>query len=251
MNSIKKVLVLAFVLVTAAAGRSPQAEPPLSDKRLTVHTLLREDIFAGFISDDMDRFARGERNIDKLLELRPDQKSNLLAWKGGATLYRAARAYENKDAAESQKYYRQALDYFAEAGKLTAGNDGVAAVTAGSFVLFADRLPQQYRAAAWQTAYENYVTLYKQQGGMLDKFPVHFRGEVLAGLTQSAQRTGRKDEAAGYLDKMLALVAGTPYEPMAKKWKANPESAANTSLACMSCHDAGRLAPTLSRLNGR
>jgi len=38
---------------------------------------------------------------------------------------------------------------------------------------------------------------------------------------------------------------------MAKKWKANPEAAANTSLTCMSCHDAGRLAPTLSRINGK
>jgi hypothetical protein len=251
LNSIKKLLVIAFVLVTVAAARTPQTEPPLSDNRLTVHTLLREDIFAGFISDDMDRFARGEKNIDLLLAERPGQRANLLAWKGGASLYRAVRAYEEKRTDEFQKYYRKALDSFAEAATLKSGNEGVGAVTGGSFVLFADRLPKEYRAAAWSTAYDNYLTLYKQQGGMLDKFPVHLRGEVLSGLTQAAQRTGRKEETAQYIDKMLTMLAGTPYEPMAKKWKANPEAAANTSLTCMSCHDAGRLAPTLSRINGK
>ena len=93
---IKKAL-LVVALVTVAAAQSPQ--PPLADSRLTVHTLVREDIFAGWMTDDMARFERGEKNIQLLLERRPDQKANLLAWKGGATLYRAVRANENNRAA--------------------------------------------------------------------------------------------------------------------------------------------------------
>ena len=251
MIAIKRLVVIGFLFVTVAAARSPQTEAPLSDTRLTVHTLLREDIFSGFMTDDMDRFARGEKNIDQLLALRPGQKGNLLAWKGGATLYRAVRAYENKQMDEFKKLYKQTLDYFAEAAKTTSGNDGVSAITGGSFVLFADRLPKEYRAAAWSTAYESYNALYKLQAGVIDKLPVHLRGEVLAGLTQSAQRTGHKEETAQYVDKMLAVLGGTPYEPMARKWKANPESAASSSLACMTCHDVGRLGPTLGRLNAK
>ncbi|HSB09433.1 MAG TPA: hypothetical protein VLM38_07950 [Blastocatellia bacterium] len=251
MIAIKRIIVIGFLLVTVAAARSPQAEPPLADSRLTVHTLVREDIFAGFMGDDMDRFARGEKNIDLLLAQRPAQRANLLAWKGGATLYRAVRAYENKHADEFKKLYQQTLDNFAEAGKLNTGNDGVAAVTGGSFALFADRLPKEYRAAAWASAYDNYLTLYKLQAGIIDKLPVHLKGEVLAGLATAAQRTGRKDETAQYVDKMLAVLGGTPYEPMAQKWKANPESASKTSLLCMTCHDAGRLGPTLGRLNNK
>lgn len=246
MHAIKKVLLL-IGFVTVAAAQSPQA--PLSDTRLTVHTLLREDIFAGFLADDMEQFSRGEKNVQLLLELRPAQKANLLAWKGGAALYRAVRAYENNRADEFQRYYRQALDAFAEAGKLNSGNDGVAAVTGGSFVVFGDRLPKEYRAAAWSAAYDSYLALYKLQAGMIDRLPVHLRGEVLAGLAQAAQRTGRKEETAQYVDKMLAVLRDTPYESMAKKWKANPEVAANTSLTCMSCHDAGRLAARLSYIN--
>ena len=249
MQGIKKIF-LVIALVTVAAAQSPQS-PPLSDSRFTVHTLLREDIFAGFLSDDLDRFSRGEKNIELLLVQRPDQKGNLLAWKGGANLYRAVRAHEANRADEFQKYYRQALDSFEEARKSTGGNEGVGAVTGGSYAVFADRLPKEYRAAAWTAAYENYSTLYKQQTSILERLPVHLRGEVLAGVAQSAQRTGRTEEAAQAVDKILAVLRDTPYEPMAKKWKANPQAAANTSMLCMSCHDAGRLASRVTALNGK
>lgn len=248
MDAIKRIL-LVVAFVTVAAAQSTQ--PPLSDNRLTVHTLLREDIFAGFVADDMERFSRGEKNIELLLEQRPAQRANLLAWKGGAALYRAARAHENNRADEFQRYYREALDSFSEAAKLKTGNDGVAAVTGGSYVLFADRLPKEYRATAWSQAYDSYLALYKLQAPFIDRLPVHLRGEVLAGLAQSAQRTGRSEETAQYVDKILAVLGGTPYESVAKKWKANPESAASTSLTCMSCHDAGRLVATLSRLGNK
>ena len=244
-NLIKILLVCAFVTVVVA--QTPQI--PLSDNRLTVHTLVREDIFAGFLQDDMKTFERGEKNIELLLKQRPDQKGNLLAWKGGALLYRAVVANENKQPEEFKKLYQQALDTFAEAGKQPTGNEGVAAITGGSFGVFADRLPKEYRPSAWSTAYDNYLMLYRQQSAVLDRLPVHLRGEVLGGLAQSAQRTGRKDEMAQYVDKILAVLGGTPYEPIAKKWKANPDSATNTSITCMTCHDGGRLSARLAEIN--
>ena len=246
MYGIKKTF-LVVALVTVAAAQS--AQPPLSDSRFTVHTLLREDIFAGFLFDDMERFSRGEKNIELLLEQRPDQIANLLSWKGGAALYSAVRAHESNQPDEFQRYYRKALDNFAEAAKLTSGNEGVAAITGGSFAVFGDRVPKEYRAAAWSAAYDNYQALYKQQGSVLDRLPVHLRGEVLTGLAQSAQRTGRKEEAAQHIDKILLVMADTPYEPMAKKWKANPDVAATTSLTCMNCHDAGRLSARITALS--
>ena len=38
-----------------AAKAAYNTSPPLSDMRLTVHTLLREDVFAGFLENDMTR----------------------------------------------------------------------------------------------------------------------------------------------------------------------------------------------------
>ena len=243
---VPKSLLLVFVMVVAVAAQSP--EPPLSDTRLTVHTLLREDIFAGWMAKDMARFERGERNIQQLLRDRPDQRANLLAWTGSTKLYRSVLGHEAGKADEFQKYYREAREAFAEAAKQTSGNEGVAPITGGSYSVFADRLPQQHRAEAWADAYAAYSLLWKQQGAGIDKLPVHHRGEVLAGLAQSAQRTGRTEEVAQNLDRMLTHLQGTPYEAMARQWKDNPASAANTTLTCKNCHNPGRLSSTLAAL---
>jgi tetratricopeptide (TPR) repeat protein len=247
MCKISRIFLVAL-FVAVAMAQSP--EPPLSDTRLTVHTLVREDVFAGFLTDDMERFARGEKNIQTLLEKRPAEKSSLLAWKAGVATYRAVRAHEANRSDEFQREYRQALDLFSQARELGSNDPGVAAVTGGVYAVFADRLPKEHREAAWSTAYDSYQALWKAQGPVVDQLPVHLRGELLGGLAASALRTGRTEEAMRHLDKILAALAGTPYEPVAKKWKENPKASADTSITCMTCHDQGRLAARLNSLNG-
>lgn len=245
MYAIKKFLLLV-VLVTAAAGQSPQS--PLSNSRLSVNTLLREDIFAGFLEGDLERFSRGEKNIALLLEQRPGEKAVLLAWSALAHLYRAVLAHEGNRADEFQQYYRQALDLFSQASKIGPSNGGVLAITGGSYVVLADRLPKEYRPAAWSQAYDSYKFLWKFQGPSVEQLPVHLRGELLAGLAQSAQRTGHAEETTQYLDKIIAVLPNTPYEPIAKRWKANPDGAAKSTITCLSCHDSGRLAARIDAL---
>ncbi|MFN7948642.1 MAG: hypothetical protein U0Z53_25030 [Blastocatellia bacterium] len=248
MKTLSRTL-LAVLFVTAAVAQSP--EPPIADSRLTIHTLVREDIFAGFLSNDLTRLARGERNIETLLEKRPAAKAELLAWKGGATLYRAVIALEENRRDEFERKYQQALDLFAQARESGPNNGGVFAVLGGSYSVFADRLPEQYRAAAWAQAWEAYQVMWKQQSAFVDKLPVHIRGELLGGLAQSAQRTGRTTEMTQYLDRILESLRDTPYEPVARKWKANPKAAINTSVTCLTCHDAGRLSARLTALNSK
>jgi hypothetical protein len=246
MYRLGKILLVAL-FVTVAMAQSP--EPPLSDTRLTIHTLLREDIFAGFLTDDMERLARGEKNLEALLEKRPAEKSSLLAWKAGVATYRAVRAHEANRDDEFQRKYREALDLFSQARETGPKDPGVAAVTGGAYAIFADRLPKEYRNAAWSQAYDAYQELWKLQGAMVDRLPVHLRGELLGGLAMTAMRTGRDEEAMRHLDKILAALASTPYEPIAKKWKENPKAAADTSITCMTCHEQGRLAARLNALN--
>ena len=91
--------------------------------------------------------------------------------------------------------------------------------------------------------------LYDGQAPALDKMPVHLRGEVVSGIAMAAQRTGRQEEAAQYLDKMLTIMQGTPYEATARQWKSDPASASASALTCKSCHEAGRLSPSVARLS--
>lgn len=252
MRRIKLTLLFVAFVTIVAVAQTPQSAPqPLADTRLSVNTLLREDIFAGFLSDDMERFARGEKNLETLLEQRPAAKSTLLAWKAGAVYYRAIRAYENNQRDQFDRYYTQALDLLTQARQIGPQDGGVYAIMGGVNVIFADRLPKEKRAAAWAQAYEAYQVLWKFQGAQLEKLPVHLRGELLGGLAQAAQRTGHTQEFNDYLDKIVAVLGGTPYEPIARQWKKNPATAATGSITCMTCHEPGRLAARLTALNNR
>lgn len=241
-----RALPCSMLIVVVAAALAAQApEPPLAESRLTVHTLLREDVFAGFLENDMGRFARAEQNIDALLASRPEQRANLLAWRGSASLYRAVLAHEGGRREDFEAHFARARDSFAAAAAGTSGNDGVPAVIGGSLVLFADRLPAESRAAAWAQAYDAFAQLWQMQQSMVAQLPVHLKGELLAGLAQSAQRTGRREEADRHVARLLELLAGTPYEAEARRWQADPGSAAGTTLTCKSCHNPGRLSARL------
>lgn len=114
--------VLAAALLTA--GAQPPHAPPPDDTRLSIHTLVREDVFAGVLDGDADRLARGERSIEALLERRPADKPGLLAWKGGATLYRAVVAHEAGRTREFRETYARAIDLLARAKKLGPTDPG-------------------------------------------------------------------------------------------------------------------------------
>jgi hypothetical protein len=241
-----KGTLLVLAMVTTATAQAP--EPPIAETRLTVHTLLREDIFAGFLDNNMERVARAEQNIALLLQQRPGEKANLLAWRGGINVQRAVRAHEAGNAGEFAKHFKAAREDFAAAANETSGNGGVDAITGGSYAFFADRLPQEHRAAAWSQAYDSYAALWKQQAAQVEKMPLHFKGELLAGMAQSAQRTGRSVESAEFVDKILTLLPKTPFEETAQQWKADPASAATTNLTCKNCHSPGRLVVKLAAL---
>lgn len=163
-------------------------------------------------------------------------------------LYRAVLAHESGRTDEFERLFQAARDAFAEATRLESGKDGVAAVVGGSFSVFSDRLPAEHRTAAWSQAYDAYALLWQEQEAILDKLPVHHQGELLGGLAQSAQRTGRVEEAAEHVDRMLTVLQDTPYEATARRWKSDPASAAGTTLTCKYCHNAGRLSARLAAL---
>jgi hypothetical protein len=218
---------------------------------LSVHTRIREDVFAGILDDDLVRLAQGEKSIEILLERRPAEKPSLLAWKAGAILYRAVRAREANRTAEFEAKYRQALDLLAQAKQLGPDDLGVTAATAGLYAVLADRLPEKVRDAAWSAAYDNYQALWKKQARNIEKLPVHLRGELLGGLALSAQRTGRTQELAQSLDKIRAVLPDTKYARAAQRWKEDPKAARTTPITCLSCHAPGRLAARQAALEGK
>jgi len=241
--------IFGFVVAASMALPAQAPEPPLQDTRLTVHTLVREDVFAGFLQNDMARLTRAEKNIDLLLASRPADRAALLAWQGGTALVRAALASEAGQAEQSVQQHRRAQALFSEAMRLGPETGGVFAVIGGSNVMLADRLPAPEREVAWQQAYASYQQLWKMQAAGVAKLPVHHRGELLSGLAQSAQRTGRTDEVAEHLDRILTLMPDTPYATRAQAWKDDPVARAQTRLTCQTCHAPGTLVARLAEVS--
>jgi hypothetical protein len=233
--------LLALTLAVCAAAQSPKTST--FDSRLGMSTSLREDLFSGFLSNNNEgpEFLRGEKNLEILLAERPAAKPALLAWKADIALKRAADAAQSNRAEIFERQYRNALDLFAEAARLGPSDFAVMAITGGGYYVFADRLPERYRADAWNAAYKAYSGLWQAQGAQVSSLPLHMKGELLSGMAQSAQRSGRAAESAQFLDRIVTILPGTPYATAAKKWIDSPGTAANTKLTCQTCHDAGRL----------
>lgn len=245
----RTVLIFVALVAISAAVRAQNPEPPLADTRLTVHTLLREDIFAGFLKNDVARLARAEKNADLLLVSRPAERAAILAWQGGMALTRAAIANEARQPDQFREKYRRAQDLFNEAMKLGPDNVGVFAITGGTQVSLADRLPEPERKAGWELGYTAYQRLWTLQGQMIEKLPLHHKGEVLSGLAQTADRTGRSEEAAAQIERILTLLPDTPYASRARQWKDDPAGRAKTTLACQTCHGPGTLVARLAEVS--
>jgi tetratricopeptide (TPR) repeat protein len=244
---MRRILLILVAVVAISAALPAQApEPPLADTRLTVHTLLREDIFAGFLQNDMTRLARAEKNADLLLTSRPAERAEIMAWQGAIALTRAALANEAKQPDQFRQQYQRAQGLFTEAMKLGPDKVGVFAITGGSQVGIADRLPEAERTAGWQLGYTAYQQLWKMQSQMIEKLPLHHKGEVLSGLAQTADRTGRTEEAAAQVERILTLLPDTPYATRARQWKDDPSGRAKSKLACQTCHGPGTLVARLA-----
>jgi hypothetical protein len=230
---------LLLVLSALAMAQNPTSS---FDKRLSVHTLLREDLFAGLMANDVERFDRGAKNVELLMQERPDARGNLLAWRGLVSMTRAVWARERHQDAEYAALYRDARAAFDAAVRVDPAGLGVHAIRGGVVVVIGDRLAPEHRAENWALAYESYQAIWKQQSATVEKLPVHIRGELLAGLTMATQRTGRADESRHFQDEISRLLPGTPYEARAKRWTGTG------SVACMTCHEEGRLATRTAAL---
>jgi tetratricopeptide (TPR) repeat protein len=242
------LLTLGIVAAISLAVPAQAPEPPLADTRLTVHTLVREDVFAGFLQNDLNRLARAEKSLEQLLASRPADRAVVLAWQGSVALTRAALANEANQSERFRQQYSRARELHAEAITLAPGNGGVFAVIGGTQAVLADRLPPQERAAGWELGYDAYQRLWTMQGQTVERLPLHMKGELLSGIVQTAQRTGRTEEANAQIERMLALLPDTPYAARARQWKEDPATRATTKVTCQTCHAPGTLVARMAEV---
>jgi len=240
LMKVSFVILATCTLVAAAA----QEQRP---KNVPFYTWVREDLFAGWMADDMARF---ERSMQKTQEYLKEEPNNMdaLNWLGAGAVTRAVRAFAAGDYAKGDQLFGEGLALMDKAVAAQPMNLGIHATAGGTLMFFASQLPERHYKTAIDKARDHYVLLYKAQESMLDKFPLHLKGETLAGIAETEFRGGNRETANTYLQKIVTGMPNTRYAQIAETWIKSPESVTKKDrLVCQSCHEAGRLTAWTAR----
>jgi len=243
---MRALIAGSFVFVACGlfAAAAPQEQRP---KGVPFYTWVREDLFAGWMADEMTRF---ERSMQKTQEYLKEDANNMDAvnWLGAGTVFRAVRAFEAGDEAKGDQLFRDAMAMMDKAAAAEPNNPGIRATAGGTLMFFAAKLPDRHYQNAVAKARAHDASLYKAQEPMLDKFPLHLKGEALAGVAETEFRAGNRDTAIAYLQKIVSGMPNTRYAQIADAWVKSPESVTKKDrLVCQSCHEQGRLSAWMSR----
>ena len=237
---VPAAVLFAATFVGAAAQQTRPANVP-------IHTWVREDMFGGFVDDDLPRFERGEKKVQEYLTDTPG-RPEALAWMAGGKLYRAGRAFREGKSAEGDALVREALDMMDTAGGTAPNNLGVHATLGGSVVALANKLPEAHYTVLMQRARAHFAKLYSVQSPAIPQLPLHIKGELLAGVAETEFRVGDRARANEVLHQIVKELPGTAYAKTAEMWLAAPEKVTRDSkLVCQSCHEPGRLSAWQAR----
>jgi len=229
----------SVVIVLAVAGACLLlAERPAG---ISIYTWAREDLFAGPMGNDVDRFNAGMVKVDEALQQNP-KDPNALALKGFGTAYRAFRAIDAGDRAAFDRQYDEAVRLLDEAAAIDPNGIGVNAVYGATMLYWYSKLPAEHRAHAATKGRASYMAIYKVQEQMADKMPMHIKGELFAGLAEAERRMGDTEKSKAWLQRIVDTMQGTPYARVAGQWLANPDRIPESNrVMCQTCHDPGRL----------
>ena len=215
--------------------------------KVTIHTWVREDIFAGLIGNDTAAFERGVKKIDRYLADHPGDRYGM-AWKFTEAIYRMKLARTKGDDAAYAKQLAIAKELRTKVYAGASPDPGLNIIIGSSLVYVAGVAPEQDKTWMYRDARDLLKVVPELQGAVFERLPPHMRGELWAQLAYASHQLGDAAARDEVLAKMRTQLAGTPYESRARAWEKPENLAKEKSYACISCHEPGRLAPTLERV---
>ena len=216
-------------------------------EKLTIHTWVREDLFAGYMVNDMTAFERGVRKLERFLKDNPADL-NGLAWKYFVLTNRMKQARAKGDDAGYEKYLAEAKPLRARIFENEVRDLGPYIIVGESLVLGAFNAPEKDKEWMYRDGRDMLRKVQAGQAAIFDKLPPHFRGELWSSMAVASDRLGDKEDRDRIIGDMLVKLAGTPYEGRAKRWQKQADLKSAADNMCITCHEPGRLEPTLARL---
>ena len=242
-------MVRAGCLLLLTLPLFPATDELVKPDKLPLSTWVREDIFAGWIANDPVTFEHGVRKVDRFLQDHPGSIDGL-AWKFTVAAYRMRRAREKHDDAA----YRRELALSKELrAKIFAGDPkdaGPYIIVGSSLVGLAYFAPAEDRDGMYRDGRDLLSKVPALQAQYFEQLPPHMRGELWSQIAFASDRLGDSAERDRVLNEMAAKLAGSPYEGRARSWKEGG-LAKEKNFLCISCHEPGRLAPALARMQAR
>jgi hypothetical protein len=243
MLRLSGIFLLALLIL-------PAADDLVKPDKISIHTWVREDLFAGWMANDSAPFERGVRKLDRFLQDHPED-ANALAWKYLETMHRMRRAHAANDNAAYQRHLAAGAELAAQSLARARGNNSGPYIIVGSVMITAAyAAPEDQRAAMYREGREILRKVPVIQGASFDKLPAHMRGELWSLMTVASDLLGDKGDRDQLIQDMIAKLPGSVYESRAVRWQKLPDLSSQRQYMCLSCHEPGRLNAVVARLNG-
>jgi hypothetical protein len=220
----------------ARAQSSPAA--PAAEPSPRFDHVVRNDFFAGF-RGDLAALERGMKITEQVLAAEPNH-AEAMVWHGSGMFYQSGIFFQKGDSQKGMEYWTKSLAMMDRAVELAPNHIGVR-IPRGAVLLTTSRfVPPHLRKDLIDRAFADYGRAFELQKESIAAMPVHPKGELLSGLAEIHEVSGRKEEANALLHQMVREMAGTPYSRRAEKWLAEGMPAP-MQRNCIGCHvPAGR-----------
>jgi hypothetical protein len=227
----------------------PAGEWDKPDK-ISIHTWVREDLFAGWMAKDDATFARGVQKLQHYLAANPSDH-NALAWTYFQAAYNLRKAATAGDMAAYAKLRAESRKIREKTFASDPKDVGAWIIVGSSLIMGAYYAPEEDKQWMYSEGRELLRKVPVLQAKFFDTLPPHMRGELWSQMIYASDRIGDRAERDRLTTLMLTQLAGSPYESRARRWQKLPEIKSEIDNMCISCHEPGRLAPTLARLQAQ
>jgi hypothetical protein len=240
-----RACLLGFVALSRLGADDSLVKPD----KISIHTWVREDMFAGWIGNDDVTFERGVAKVDRYLSDHPTNR-DALAWKFLAASYHMIHARAKGDGAAYVHELARSKEIRARMFPDGLKGAGALIIVSASLLRTACVAPDEDRAWMFHDAREMLLKISEaQDAAAFDAMPAHMRGELWGEMAFVAGKTGNDVERDLALNNILTKLPNTSYATRATAWQKAGVLMKEKDYTCLSCHEPGRLEPTLTRLN--
>jgi tetratricopeptide (TPR) repeat protein len=218
--------ILSFVFGLLTVPARPEVQPNFDLQ-------VRDDFMAG-IRGDGEAMKRAMTMSEKALADNP-QNAQALVWHGAGIFYQSWGEFQAGKEQQGIEHWVQGLVEMDKAIALSPDDIGVRVPRATAVTMASHYAPESQTKELLDRAIADFTRVYELQHPQEERLSIHAKGELLIGLADVNDRSGNKDAARKYFDKLARELPETPYGKNARTWLAGG-TLGPQQRGCLGCH---------------